>query len=73
MKNTKYNVNYLGDIIVNDFQSVSNLLYSNSRFMAEIYEELLLFTFYRAFLMGYIILFVNVSNCSYGNSLWDAL
>ncbi|EAR93104.2 adenylate/guanylate cyclase domain protein (macronuclear) [Tetrahymena thermophila SB210] len=73
MKNFKYNVNYIGDIMVNDFTSISNLLYSNSRYMAELYEELLLYAFYRAFLLGYIILFIEASNCSYGNSLWNSL
>lgn len=62
-----------GDILVSELSSVSGLIYSNSRLMAEVYEELLLFTFYRAFLLGYIVMFFNVETCTFGNSLWDAL
>lgn len=62
-----------GDILVSDLATVSGLLYSTSRFMAELYEELLLFTFYRAFVLGYTVMFMNIATCSFGNSLWDAL
>ncbi len=60
MENKLYNIDYLGDLLVNDFLCISNIIYSSSIYMAEMYDELLIFTFYRAFVMGYAIMLFNI-------------
>ncbi|EGR30375.1 hypothetical protein IMG5_133420 [Ichthyophthirius multifiliis] len=73
MRNTKYNMDYLGDIFVNDYNSILNLIFSQSRFMAEVYEDLLLYSFYRSFVIGYVILLLNIQDCTFGSSILDGL
>lgn len=54
-----------------DFKSLSKLIFLTSRFFSEVYEELLVFCFYRSFLLGYMLLFFNMIDCTYGSSLWS--
>ena len=63
----------MGDILVKEWESISYLIYCDSIFFAEIYEEVLLYTFYRAFLTVYIILMLNIHDCAYGSSLWNSV
>jgi len=63
--------NYLGDIILKDFKSFARLFFVSSRFFSEVYEELLVFCFYRSFIFGYMILFFNLADCTYASSLWS--
>ena len=73
VKNGEFAMDFIGDILVGDFQSICVLLFSNSKYFAEIYIDLLLFTFYRTFVIGYVIFLFNCANCSYGNSFLNSL
>ncbi|KAL4496221.1 hypothetical protein ABPG72_012958 [Tetrahymena utriculariae] len=67
----KTSISELGDIIVKDFKTLSRLIFLTSRFFSEVYEELLLYCFYRSFLLAYMILFFNLIDCTYASSLFS--
>lgn len=54
-----------------DFRSLRSLLFVSSRFFAELYEELLVFCFYRQFLIGYMLFIYNISYSNFANRVWS--
>ncbi|KAL4479077.1 hypothetical protein ABPG73_022195 [Tetrahymena malaccensis] len=67
----KTSISELGDIIVKDFKTLQRLIFLTSRFFSEVYEELLLYCFYRSFLLAYMILFFNLIDCTYASSIFS--
>lgn len=59
------------DICVTTFEDLNALLFFESRIYAEVYDDLLVFSFYRSLLILYILFFMHSQNCSQNNLLLE--
>ena len=52
------------DICVNSFEDLCGLMFFESRIFAEVYDDLLVFSFYRSLLILYALFLIYSTNCS---------
>ncbi|CAD8108619.1 unnamed protein product [Paramecium sonneborni] len=57
------------DICVNNFEDLCGLMFFESRIFAEVYDDLLVFSFYRSLLILYALFLIYSTNCSQNNQL----
>ena len=72
MFNKNRKIMNFGSILVRNFDTIIQLIFSYSYFFTEIYNDIIYFTFYRAFLLGYFIFFFNIVQCTYGSQIFTS-
>lgn len=52
------------DVCLKNYMDLSGLMFFESRIFAEVYDDLLVFSFYRSLLIIYILFFLYATYCS---------
>jgi hypothetical protein len=57
------------DVCLKNYSELSALMFFESRIYAEVYDDLLVFSFYRSLLIIYTLFFLYSSNCSMNETI----
>lgn len=58
------------DVCLKDYVNLSALMFFESRIFAEVYDDLLVFSFYRSLLIIYILFLYYATYCSQNNTIF---